>query len=96
MNHLPQIESQTVEFKPSFNEDVVETLTAFANAKGGTVYVGVSNTGKPQGIIVGKETIQNWINEIKNKTSPQIIPDYEVLSIDKKNDSNLFRSGISY
>jgi predicted HTH transcriptional regulator len=28
-------ENQTVEFKTSFNEDVIETLVAFANAKGG-------------------------------------------------------------
>ena len=38
MNNFPKIESQTVEFKASFNEDVIETLVAFANAKGGTVY----------------------------------------------------------
>ena len=49
MNSLPKIESQTVEFKTSFNEDVIETLVAFANAKGGTVYIGVSDNGKTQG-----------------------------------------------
>jgi ATP-dependent DNA helicase RecG len=39
MNNIPQKESQTVEFKTSFNEDVIETLVAFANTKGGTVYI---------------------------------------------------------
>jgi len=38
---LPKAESQTVEFKTNFNEDVPQTLTAFANAKGGSVFVGV-------------------------------------------------------
>jgi ATP-dependent DNA helicase RecG len=84
MTRFPKTESLTVEFKTSFNEDVVETLVAFANAKGGTVYVGVSDKGKPQGITIGKETIQNWINEIKNKTGPQIIPEAEVLVINNK------------
>ena len=84
MNSLPKTESQTVEFKSSFNEDIIETLVAFSNAKGGTVYVGVSDKGKPQGISIGKETIQKWINEIKSKTNPQIIPDIEVLNIDNK------------
>jgi len=75
---LPKKESLTAEFKQSFNEDVIETLVAFSNAKGGTVYIGVSDKGKAQGITVGKETIQNWLNQIKGKTSPQIIPDAEI------------------
>jgi len=87
---IPKEENLTVEFKTSFNEDVIETLVAFSNAKGGTVYVGVSSTGKPQGITVGKETIQSWINEIKNKTNPQIIPDAEVLNIGNKTVVSLF------
>jgi len=32
-------ENQYIEFKPNFNEDVIETLVAFANAKGGRVSV---------------------------------------------------------
>ena len=84
MNSLPKAESLTVEFKTSFNEDVIETLVAFSNAKGGTVFIGVSDTGKVQGITVGKETIQNWLNEIKNKTNPQIIADADILDIDNK------------
>ncbi|OIP31829.1 MAG: hypothetical protein AUK23_05825 [Deltaproteobacteria bacterium CG2_30_43_15] len=31
-------ESETVEFKESFNDAVIETLSAFANASGGTVF----------------------------------------------------------
>ena len=84
MNNFPKKEGATVEFKASFNEDVVETLVSFSNAKGGTVYLGVSDKGKAQGIAVGKETIPNWINEIKTKTSSQIIPDVEILTLAKK------------
>jgi ATP-dependent DNA helicase RecG len=84
MSSLPKKESQTVEFKASFNEEVVEALVAFSNANGGTVYIGVSNTRKILGITVGKETIQRWINDIKNKTSPQVIPDAETLKIENK------------
>lgn len=43
---LPKAESQTVEFKTNFNEDVPQTLTAFANAKGGSVFVGVGDSGE--------------------------------------------------
>jgi len=32
-------ESETVEFKSSFNREVIETLVAFANSNGGTIYI---------------------------------------------------------
>ena len=81
---IPTSESLIVEFKTSFNEDVIETLVAFSNAKGGTVYVGVEDKSEVKGIQIGKETVQNWINEVKNKTAPQIIPDVEILTVKDK------------
>ncbi|MDR2586487.1 MAG: putative DNA binding domain-containing protein [Prevotellaceae bacterium] len=84
MNNLPQAEGLTVEFKTDFREEAAETLVAFSNARGGTLYIGVSDKGKVLGMTFGQETVQKWINEIKNKTSPQIIPDVEVLTIDGK------------
>ena len=59
-------------------------MVAFANACGGAVYIGISNKGRITGIALGKETLQNWINEVKNKTTPQIIPDVEVLNLGDK------------
>lgn len=47
--NLPESENQYVEFKQSFNAAVIETLVAFANSKGGTVYVGVEDNGKVKG-----------------------------------------------
>jgi ATP-dependent DNA helicase RecG len=78
---LPKKESLTVEFKTSFNEDVIETLSAFANTKGGKVLVGVANKGLPvKNFKIGEESIQQWLNEIKNKTQPSIIPNTEVIN----------------
>jgi ATP-dependent DNA helicase RecG len=81
---LPKKESLTVEFKSSFSDNVIEALVAFSNAKGGTVYIGITDDGKTQGITLGKETVQNFINEIKSKTNPQIIPDIETIEIKNK------------
>ena len=39
MPSIPAFESEIIEFKTSFNEGVIETLVAFSNAKGGTVYI---------------------------------------------------------
>ncbi|MCL2100510.1 MAG: putative DNA binding domain-containing protein [Fibromonadales bacterium] len=73
-------ESSTIEFKKSFNEDVIETLSAFANTKGGKVLVGAADSGLPvKNFAIGVESIQQWLNEIKNKTQPSIIPNAEII-----------------
>ena len=68
-------ESEVLEFKTSFGKDVIETVCAFANHKGGTVLVGVAEGGKVVGVTCGEESIQNWVNEVKQNTMPSIIPD---------------------
>ena len=68
-------ESQTTEFKTTFQKEVIATVVAFANAKGSKVVIGVDNDGRIIGIDLQKETIQNWINQIKTNTSPSVIPD---------------------
>lgn len=75
-------EDSYTEYKSSFSDAVIETLTAFANTKGGKVLVGVDDTGKPiQGFTLGQETLQKWVNEVKNKTQPSIIADADVIRI---------------
>ncbi len=68
-------ESQIVEFKTSFEKETIETLVAFANAQGGTVLVGVADDRLVKGVTLGKETLNNWLGQIKSATSPSIIPD---------------------
>ncbi|MBA7588514.1 hypothetical protein ES708_30573 [subsurface metagenome] len=42
---ISQGESETVEFKKSLSEskEIIKTISAFANTKGGRIFVGVSN-----------------------------------------------------
>ncbi|MDR2621522.1 MAG: putative DNA binding domain-containing protein, partial [Dysgonamonadaceae bacterium] len=73
-------ENQHIEFKSSFNDEVIETLSAFANTNGGKVLVGVKNDGTPiKNFVVGTESFQEWINQIKSKTQPSIIPDVNLI-----------------
>ena len=75
---ISQGESETVEFKSSFNVATIESLVAFANTKGGSVLVGVSDKGKIEGVQLAQETIAEWLNEIKSKTIPTIIPNVDI------------------
>jgi ATP-dependent DNA helicase RecG len=77
-------ESVSVEFKTNFGNEVIETLVAFANAKGGKVLIGVSNDKTIVGTTLQEESVQNWINEIKQKTAPTLIPDADILEIENK------------
>ena len=77
-------ESETVEFKTSFDQATIETLTAFANTKGGAVVIGLTDSGKIKGIQLGKETIQQWMNQIKANTYPSLIPDAARVTINHK------------
>ena len=71
-------EDSKTEFKENFGDEVIASLTAMANFKGGKVLLGVNDAGKIIGIKIGKESVQKWMNEIKNKTYPFLTPLAEV------------------
>jgi ATP-dependent DNA helicase RecG len=90
MIKLPRKESETVEFKTSFSDEVIETLVAFANTKGGTVYIGIGGKGEILGIAISNESVQNWINEIKSKTYPNLVPEAFTFDANGKTLVSLF------
>ncbi len=77
-------ENEHVEFKENFNNDSIVSLCAFANTKGGRVYVGISDNGKIKGVNIHQETLAVLINEVKNKTYPNIIPDADIIKVEDK------------
>ena len=72
---IPKTESKIVEFKSTFNQDEIVSLVAFANADGGDVYVVVRDDGEVVGVQLAAESETTWINEIKSKTAPAIVPE---------------------
>ena len=78
-------ENENVEFKQSFNRQVIETVVALANHKGGYVIIGVTDQSNIVGVDVSNESIQNWQNEIKSKTEPAVFPNFETFVIEHKN-----------
>lgn len=77
-------ESRTVEFKYSFGKEVIISLVAFANTRGGKVVLGLDDKGRVTGIELGPETEQKYINEIKTATYPQLIPHSDIHEIEGK------------
>ena len=77
-------ESDHLEFKASFGKEAIETLSAFANHKGGVVLVGVDHSGKVVGAACGAESVQSWVNQVKQNTTPSIIPDVDLIALDGK------------
>ena len=57
-------ETETVEFKVSFDKETIETAGAFANTKGGVIFIGVSDKGEVEGIYIGKDLLKDWANRI--------------------------------
>lgn len=81
---LREGESQKTEFKTTFNKEVIESLVAFANTYGGLVLIGVDDKGTVKGFDYNNESIQQWLNEIKQTTNPQIVPEIDTFSIEDK------------
>ena len=83
---ISQGESETLEFKKSIGEskEIIKTISAFANTKGGRIFIGVSNYGKALGVEIGKDTAERFVNQITQNTDPKVHPHITVEKIDEK------------
>jgi len=79
-------ESETIELKEIVIEDIKKEIIAFANSKGGTLYIGVRNDGT----VIGVENPDSVALQISNMVRDAIKPDltmflhYETLEEDGK------------
>jgi ATP-dependent DNA helicase RecG len=73
-------ESERLELKKSLNEwrEIIISLSAFSNKKGGKIIIGVSDKGEPAGFEVGRNTIEELANRIKMHTDPVLYPSINV------------------
>jgi len=77
-------EGETVEFKERFDIRATQTAGAFANSKGGKILIGVSDEGLIKGFTLGKDTSNDWINQISHATDPCVIPDVKIFELEGK------------
>lgn len=85
-------ESETMELKSSLSEkeEILETISAFSNKRGGTILVGVDPSGIIKGITVGNNTIENIAGDIKQNTDPKVFPNITIRKINSKDIIEIF------
>ena len=81
---LSQGENEKIEFKQSFDREAIETITAFSNSRGGVLLVGIKDDNVIVGVKIGQESVQNYINQVKNSTEPSLVIDMEQVAIEGK------------
>ena len=86
MDLPPREESAFTEFKKSTSEwkEIVETIAAFGTAKGGTIYVGIRDDGTVVGTQIGRRTIQDLGNKIRQNIDPAQYPEIHRETVDVK------------
>ncbi|HOM27646.1 MAG TPA: ATP-binding protein [bacterium] len=63
---MKHTESQTVEFKPSWRDEYLKWICAFANTDGGKLLIGVDDSGKPVGIKDSKKLLEELPNKFRD------------------------------
>jgi ATP-dependent DNA helicase RecG len=75
-------ESQNIEYKESWRDEYLKWVCGFANAQGGTIYIGIDDAGN----VVGAQNVKKLLEDIPNKIQSGlgIVADVNKLSKDGK------------
>ena len=65
-------ENKTTEFKREYVDDIKNTIVAFANCDGGTLYIGVNDDGSVCGVGDVDGTMLRVTNAIRDAVRPDI------------------------
>lgn len=60
------LEKQNIEWKESWRDEYFEYISAFANAEGGKIYIGINDKGVVVGISEYEKLLVNLPNKIKD------------------------------
>lgn len=75
-------ENQNIEFKQEYVPDIRKEVMGFANAEGGTVYVGIRKNGKVLGVEDPDGVMLQIVNSLKDALAPDIMPFVRVNSVE--------------
>lgn len=86
-------ENLNVEFKQEYVPDIRKEVMGFANAEGGSVFVGVRKDGTVLGVANPDEVMLQIVNSLKDSLAPDVMPFVRVntVGIEEKSRSSKFR-----
>lgn len=79
---LMKMVAQTTEYKLQWDDKYLANISGFANAQGGTIYIGINDKGEVVGINNAKYLLENLPNKAIQATG--LVPDIEILRQDGK------------
>lgn len=65
-------ESQSIELKLEYTEEIKRTVIAFVNGEGGVIYIGVADSGEVAGVQNADEVCQKVTSSCRNSIKPDI------------------------
>jgi len=77
-------ESQNIEYKESWRDEYLKWICGFANAQGGTLYIGIDDNGNACGVEDSKKLMEDIPNKIRDTLG--IICDVDLASEYKPKD----------
>lgn len=63
---IVNIESQNMEFKEAWRDEYQKWICGFANAQGGTLYIGLCDNGEVQGVQEAKKLMEDIPNKVRD------------------------------
>jgi ATP-dependent DNA helicase RecG len=86
---MTHVENQHTEFKLIWKDDFLKQVSAFANSEGGSIYLGISDSG----VVIGVENIQQLLESLPNIVNQKtgIIPD---ISTEKQEGKEIIKINI--
>ena len=76
-------ESETVEFKQTYTEEIRKEIIAMANTAGGVIYVGIADNGEVVGVEDSDAVIQRISNGVRDAIKPDVtmFVSYETMDV---------------
>jgi len=82
------METENIEYKPSWRDEYLKVTVAFANKDGGELIIGVDDNGNPIGVKKSKKLLEDIPNKIRNKLG--IIPSVKIENVKGKDVIHIF------
>lgn len=91
---LHTMENQNIEYKESWRDEFIKWICGFANASGGTLYVGIEDNGTIKGIVQAKKLAEEIPNKVRDILG--ILVDVDIKNEDGKDYLEIYTDAYPY